>query len=105
MKARDIIPGWPRGRSTSAPCARGIPESVHRATKRIGWGEYQRYQDYMAGRAEERRKFGMMEVYWCEQMDLACGKIPSTWDDCFRWWYEEGYHSEADRKIVRGRLP
>lgn len=80
MKAREIIPGWPRGRSTSRPYRVNV-----RGFDLFGFGQYQytracvlsetpaetvfgidhRFmQDWAHGQAEERRKADMMEAWY-----------------------------------------
>jgi hypothetical protein len=107
LKARNIIPGWPRGRSTSRPLAAGsvwpweytydlvTGELVH-VGNRTEWQGLSRKKilpgvlnpivlraDHSAtGKAEdlaeERRKADMMEAYWKDQRSLAAGKIPRS---------------------------
>jgi hypothetical protein len=67
LKSRNIIPGWPRGRSTSRPYP---PLFVKDAgVYKIEWGIYSRFRDYCEDRAEERRKAEMMEAYWQIERD------------------------------------
>lgn len=79
MKARDIIPGWPRGRSTLAPV------SFLRAFMRwpsfmeiYAWeyiGDPRFTEDLEAERAEEKRKADMMEAYYEMQRIEARGPL------------------------------
>lgn len=108
VKARDIIPGWPRGRSTSRGLAFTKPPAPPlwvMFTMKAYHEDQERFREWLEWKREERRKSAMMAGYYAEQYCLIAGQIPSTWDDTFRWWYTEGYQSEADRHVVRGYLP
>lgn len=71
MKARDIIPGWPRGRSTTTV----LGQSKARLYLIYGslWPGFSlmddvRFRnDVRAERAEERRKAKMMEAFYRDQ--------------------------------------
>jgi hypothetical protein len=74
VKARDIIPGWPRGRSTSPFCANmSALEYMH-------WPRHLPFdarfaEDLVGELAEELRKAEMMEGYWEQQRSEARGPL------------------------------
>jgi hypothetical protein len=75
VKAREIIPGWPRGRSTS----RG-----RRGPSARGWTDPRWCDELFAYWKEERRKTEMMEIFWLNrrigakygERDLLTTKAP-----------------------------
>lgn len=77
MKAREIIPGWPRGRSTSRHKRVQRPEYAVmpwiRFTVNAFYEESSRRTDYLLWKAEERRKADMMEVWYWIQRSAARG--------------------------------
>lgn len=92
MKARDIIPGWPRGRSTSRPIQYSRKIAAFFATERFFISEAPFFDHALAARewaevaaeseseqAEERRKADMMEVWYESQRIEARGSLrPET---------------------------
>jgi hypothetical protein len=79
MKAREIIPGWPRGRSTSSNYT-------------VGSTSARTLQEYEFELSEETRKANMMRQYYDEKMCEAMGDFVSdircpwnpTWPDAVR---------------------
>lgn len=73
MKARDIIPGWPRGRSTSRSFW-----FEQRWRVLIGIAPYDTArlaEDRAEDKAEERRKADMMEAWYIQKRIEARGKL------------------------------
>ena len=85
MKARDIIPGWPRGRSMRRgwPSATNPDEPFSRAHlhARYGWsGPDPRYwEDWENEKAEQRRKSAAWEAYWRAQQ-LGWNPVTQTFN-------------------------
>lgn len=74
-KARDVVPGWPRGRSTSRPYPKplfdiGFLERGAAIWDSYHWDDWRRYCDQVERLAEERRKADMMEA-WYEKQRIA----------------------------------
>ena len=108
IKARDIIPGWPRGRSTSRPLAKGSawpwkyafslttgeflgeyggsdfeglsrrPWPADSKTLHLDWAA--REQERVGNQAEELRKAEMMEMYYV--LKRIGGEQASDWPEC-----------------------
>lgn len=101
MKARDIIPGWPRGRSTSSNVMSSRARYRAMGGPRIVWTieEYALILDPRFGEdvdaelAEEARKAEMMRLYYNCLMRDAMGDFVSDircpwnpdWPDFIRW--------------------
>lgn len=84
MKARDIIPGWPRGRSTSKPYELEPPPQMfggadvgsvldYSATETVFGVDHRWKQDWATKEIERRRKADMMEAWYMEQRISARG--------------------------------
>lgn len=76
MKARDIIPGWPKCKSQR----RCWPSAIdpNRPFNRIYFRDHVdiRYlEDWEDEKKERSRKADMMEVHWAEQRILARGQL------------------------------
>jgi hypothetical protein len=86
MKSRDLIPGWPRGRSTSRPYESEQPPAMfggsdvgsvldYSATETVFGVDHRWKQDWAAKEIERRRKADMMEAFWLEQRVTARRKL------------------------------
>jgi hypothetical protein len=88
MKARDIIRGWPRGRSTSRPLAlsfrlyrAGVLCVLDESNGMTVMGVDHRWmQDWATELAEERRKADMMEMFYV--LKRIGGEQASDWPEC-----------------------
>jgi hypothetical protein len=91
MKARNIIPGWPRGRSTGIPGPKPFMTETNELFVRriyidglngphnlelLDNAEKRWWEDWIDYCVEERRKAAMMEEYWWIQREIAAGRYP-----------------------------
>lgn len=78
MKARDIIPGWPRGRSTVGP-------TVWRFLYGGGVVSGGRFrEDLRCEEVEYRRKAAMMALWYAQRMNEATGNVADERMERFR---------------------